>query len=747
MFGHVDKEMLLSKHDNCKVMIVSDETVWKYYKNRFEGIDFFLVPPGEESKHMDAYLAIVDHLKLKGYDRTDCIVALGGGVVGDLAGFVASTYMRGMKLVQIPTTLLAMVDSSIGGKTGINTTGMKNGLGTFYSAEAIYWDSSFLKTLPKEEVSSGMAEVIKYALGFDPEMYDKLVCLDLDLSQNLQYMEEVIMKCVRIKQSIVAKDFRDQSERMLLNFGHTYGHAIETYYSYRKYSHGEAIAIGMAYKIKSAFNHGNITESQKQNWLNLFEKFALPTELEISEHLCGILDLMRNDKKKTDESIRIVQMETVGRLKVKEVTVQELMQLHGCNFQMKKSLLKPGQLEGVLNSVPSKSLAHRAIIAASMSKTPSIVGPIDSSDDMHATVKAMISLGASVECVDDGYYKICWQKASSDSVTIDCKESGSTLRFLIPFASLMKHPVTFTGSNRLGERPLEPYFEIFNQQDLNYETEDGRLPLTIYEPLKPGVYKLPGNVSSQFITGLMMLLPLLNGDSTIELTTDLESEGYVQMTLDVLKHYGVKINTINNGRYEIPGNQAYFGNDFTVEGDYSQAAFWLSANQLGSNIELKGLNTTSSQGDRAVVHWLRVITGLEKNRIVDVSQCPDLLPVLSVVAALTPGRTEFINGMRVRIKESDRIHAMAVELSSIGANVIETEAGLIIEGKESLLGGHVYAWNDHRIAMALAIASIKCSEPVVIYGSESVRKSYPDFWNDFVKMGGKVDVKYVGQIV
>lgn len=744
MFGTVDKDLLFSQLGENRILIVSDETVWKYYGNRFKGIDFFLVSPGESSKNINTYLNIIGVLEQKGFTRSDCIVALGGGVIGDLAGFAASTYMRGIRFVQVPTTLLAMVDSSIGGKTGINLDQMKNGIGTFYRADAVFWDLSFLDTLPDAEFASGLSEVIKYAIGFIPELYEELKFIDLNRGYNHERLKVIINKCIEIKKRITESDFEDREARMLLNFGHTYGHAIESWYGYRKYTHGEAVAIGMAYKIRNAWQEGRISEEDKDKWLKLIQNLSLPVDLETPEHLCAILDLMQKDKKKNGGKIKVVHLESIGKLQVVEMRYQDLLELHGCNLKMQKNTLYPGQLKGVLSAVPSKSLAHRAIIAASMSGAPSSVGPIDSSEDMLATLNGMSALGATIEKLGDGYYRLHWEGGSKGPVTIDCKESGSTLRFLIPFASLVNQPVVFLGTGRLGERPLGPYYEIFDRQNLKYETHDGKLPLTINGSLKPGSYRLPGNVSSQFITGLLMLLPLLEGDSTIELTTPLESQGYVRMTLDVLAHFGITVKVLSETRYEIQGNQTYKGKDFVVEGDYSQAAFWLSANTLGSEIDLKGLNLNSNQGDKSIIHWLEIFKRRDTNRIIDVSQCPDLLPVLSVVAALTPGRTEFVNGRRVRLKESDRIHAMAVELGQLGADVKETAEGLIVEGQNTLRGGSVYAWNDHRIAMALAVAATRCSSPLMIYGAESVKKSYPDFWDDYTRVGGKVHVEYLG---
>jgi 3-phosphoshikimate 1-carboxyvinyltransferase len=287
----------------------------------------------------------------------------------------------------------------------------------------------------------------------------------------------------------------------------------------------------------------------------------------------------------------------------------------------------------------------------------------------------------------------------------------------------------------------------------------GNLPLNIEGQFKPGNFAIEGNISSQFISGLLFSLPLLDGDSKIIITTNLESKGYVDLTLDMLNRYGIEI--INNGYKEfiIKGNQRYKGRDYRVEGDYSQAAFWLVGGILGEEITSRNLNLESLQGDRVIIDiinkmggtitldetFIKTIASNTKGIIIDASQCPDLVPVLAVLAALSNGQTKIVNAARVRIKESDRLNAIATELNKLGADVREFDDGLVINGKDSLIGGVVDSWNDHRIAMALAIASIKCKDEIIIKNSEAVKKSYPHFWEDFKKLGGKIDEFNMGK--
>ncbi|MBK5242857.1 3-phosphoshikimate 1-carboxyvinyltransferase [Clostridium sp.] len=420
--------------------------------------------------------------------------------------------------------------------------------------------------------------------------------------------------------------------------------------------------------------------------------------------------------------------------------------------------ITPSILQGKILVPPSKSLCHRAVIAAGLSSENCNIENIVFSEDILATCNAMKDLGVSVT---KGRNNVIINGNNFLNITqneIDCAESGSTLRFLIPIALLTGSEFTFTGSGRLVARPLTPYYKIFKEQDIKYSPSEG-LPLTIQGKLKAGVYKLPGNISSQFITGLLFALPLLNGDSKIIVTTELESKAYVDLTIDILSKFSVHIENIGYKEINIVGNQKYIARNYRVEGDFSQAAFWIVAGILGGDIQCEDMNINSLQGDKAIVDIIMKMGGnisIEEGRIkakkskthgiiIDASECPDLVPILAVLASLSHGTTEIINAGRLRIKECDRLKAMATELTKLGGDVVETEDGLIIHGKESLEGGTVDSYNDHRIAMALSIASIRSNGPVIINDSACIKKSYPGFYKDFVMLGGKINEWSLGQ--
>ena len=414
--------------------------------------------------------------------------------------------------------------------------------------------------------------------------------------------------------------------------------------------------------------------------------------------------------------------------------------------------IKPGFLKGDLIVPPSKSLSHRAIIAAGLSKGKSIISNVLFSKDILATISAIEAIGANVIKNDDSL--IIEGKGYTERIkdVIDSNESGSTVRFMIPIALTVDKPITFIGKNNLVNRPLDTFLNIFDEQNIKYEKEENTyLPLKVYNGLKPGLFKIRGDISSQFITGLLYALPLLNGDSKIIITTDLESKGYIDLTIDMLNLFGIKI--INNDYKEfiIKGNQEYKACNYQVEGDYSQSAFFLVADLLGSDINLLAMNPNSHQGDKKIIEDIKAFGGkIEfKNNIlkaypsktigakIDFSQSPDLGPALSVLASLSEGKTEFINAGRLRIKECDRISCVKEELEKLGASIVEYEDGMEFIGK-SLKGGILDSHNDHRLRMSFAVLATALKEDIVIKNAECVSKSFPNFFEVFESLGGKV---------
>lgn len=402
--------------------------------------------------------------------------------------------------------------------------------------------------------------------------------------------------------------------------------------------------------------------------------------------------------------------------------------------------ITPGPLSGTVTPPPSKSIAHRAILAASLAQGRSLIRNVALSQDIEATLRCAQDFGC--HCARNGYALeiagTCGEKLTpGELVYCDCGESGSTLRFMIPITLALAGGGYFVGKGRLMERPQRPYFDLFDEKGIFYEQKDGAL--TLRGELKPGEYRLPGNVSSQFVTGLLYALPLLDGDSEIILTSPLESRGYVNMTLDVLDKFGVRVEALEKG-WLVPGGQKYQSHDLTVEADWSQAAFWYGAIALGSSLELEGLNTFSTQGDMRIVSDFLKLQRPGKLEL-DVSDCPDLVPPLALMAAVRSGTVRLTNAARLRLKESDRLSSVTQTLNALGAQVEEGPDFLSITGVDHLAGGiTVDCCNDHRIAMMAAIAATRCKAPVTLLGAECVKKSYPDFWEEYKRLGGKLDV-------
>lgn len=421
--------------------------------------------------------------------------------------------------------------------------------------------------------------------------------------------------------------------------------------------------------------------------------------------------------------------------------------------------IKPSPIAGRVEIPPSKSMTHRALLCAFLADGESRIDNVELSNDIIATCRAIEALGGDMDILESGIpgRKTLIVRSKGRVIIkqrmISCGESGTTARFIIPVTRLTPDEISVTGEGKLIERPFGVFYDIFKDQGIRFSTLEGKLPLTMSGGLKPGCFNVRGDVSSQFISGLLLVLPLLPGDSEIIVTTPLESSAYIDMTLQMQRDSGIYIEyDREKNRFTIPGGQKYQPRNYSVEGDWSQAAFWLTAGVISGPVEIRGLKQDSLQGDKIIeefltkmgadLFWKDGLLVADKSRLqgisMDVSQCPDLVPALAVLGAVSHGHTEILNAARLRLKESDRLKAVATELKALGANVQEGESSLHIDGKERLSGGRTYGWNDHRIVMATAIAAIGCEKKVTIEGYDAVNKSYPSFWDHYAALGGKV---------
>lgn len=427
----------------------------------------------------------------------------------------------------------------------------------------------------------------------------------------------------------------------------------------------------------------------------------------------------------------------------------------------------PGFAGGRLTMPPSKSAAHRALLCAGLSGERCRLSHMAVSEDISATMGALEMLGCTVRH-DPAAQTMLVEPASCYPAggEIDCRESGGLLRFIIPIAAALGGRWRFTGQGRLPQRPLGVYAGLLPAHGVAFRSEGG-LPLEIEGQLSSGVFAMPGDISSQFVTGLLFALPLLPGDSHIVLTSPLESVGYVDMTVAILQDFGVQIHKTPEG-WHVPGGQRYIARDYQVEGDWSQAAFFLNMAAVspeGSRVCLGGLDACSLQGDRACLevfgafgletHWedgwlvaqnprAREPFGGLRGQVVDMAQITDMAPALSVCAALSQGETRLINAGRLRLKESDRLAAMEGAVNALGGKAEAVGDELRIQGVERFMGGVARGQNDHRVLMALAGAGLRSLGPVRVTDAWAIRKTYPDFYEDFQKLGGSAHVVQLG---
>jgi 3-phosphoshikimate 1-carboxyvinyltransferase len=390
--------------------------------------------------------------------------------------------------------------------------------------------------------------------------------------------------------------------------------------------------------------------------------------------------------------------------------------------------IQPGSLSGDISAIPSKSQAHRLLICAAFANSDTTLICRDTNRDIEATVDCLNALGAQIVRTEHGYH-VDPIAHIPETAVLNCCESGSTLRFLLPIVGALGVDATFMMEGRLPQRPLSPLWEEMERMGCTL-SRPAENTLRCQGMLQSGEFSIPGNVSSQFISGLLFAAPLMDGDSHIRITGRLESAPYVTMTQAAMALFGVK-----SKDYIVNGNQQFHTpGHLVVEGDWSNAAFWLAGNHLGSLIKIHNLSADSPQGDRAVVEQLQALNNFA---IIDATHTPDLVPILAIVAGAKQG-AKFTNCSRLRLKETDRLETTAAMINNLGGHARIEDDALIVDGT-GLTGGIVDAQNDHRIAMAAAIAATVCTQQVTILDAQCVNKSYPQFWEEYARLGGNYE--------
>lgn len=419
-----------------------------------------------------------------------------------------------------------------------------------------------------------------------------------------------------------------------------------------------------------------------------------------------------------------------------------------------KAILTPSVASGSVRAIASKSMAHRLLICAAFADAPTTVICTETNNDIEATAACLSALGANIKRTIDGYtVEPIDRERIPDSPLLECGESGSTLRFMLPVVAALGKGGRFTLHGRLPERPLSPLREELEAHGI---TLYGKELLTLSGKLSGDSFSIDGGVSSQFVSGLLFALSLLEYPSTLRITGKLESAPYIDMTCNSLALFGAKPIKSESGFEINAGGKLSTPTQIAVEGDWSNAAFVLALGVLSGEVEILGLDQNSAQGDSKIVELLREfgadITYIPERRSyiakksalhsirIDASQIPDLVPILATVASVAKGRTEIYGAARLRLKESDRLESTAQVLNALGASVRVSDDGLMIDGVDSLRGGCVDSWGDHRIAMSAAVASAVASREVTIERAEAVQKSYPRFWDDMISLGIKASI-------
>ena len=405
-----------------------------------------------------------------------------------------------------------------------------------------------------------------------------------------------------------------------------------------------------------------------------------------------------------------------------------------------KAVITPSPLKGSVDAPASKSSAHRALICAALADKPTKIICSTTSVDIQATAQCLRELGATILDTDYGMYVKPIDKNEKES-KLNCRESGSTLRFMLPVAAALGKVVSLDGEGRLPERPIEELCVALEQHGAFLPSHS--LPLTVSGKLQPGVYEISGEVSSQFISGLLLALPITRAESTIIIKGQLQSKPYIDMTLDMLEKFSVKTE-FNENTIKIKASDGYISPEtFNIEGDWSNGAFFICADTIKSNnVKCGNLTADSVQGDKAVTEIAKKIRNANENEDIkfDVGNIPDLVPVLAMTSCFRKGTTQFYNASRLRIKESDRLLSTCEMICNLGGQATITADTLTVYGNGVLTGGTVDSYNDHRIVMSAAVASSGCENEVIITGAQAVNKSYPAFFDELKKLGAKIQI-------
>jgi pentafunctional AROM polypeptide len=803
---HVVKTVLATEKSSTYVLITDTNIEKKGHLKSFlqefhkylpEGsrVLSYVVPPGEANKTRETKAQIEDYLLERGCTRDTVILAVGGGVIGDMIGYVAATFMRGVRVIQVPTTLLAMVDSSIGGKTAVDTPLGKNFIGAFWQPQYVFVDLSFLTTLPEREFINGIAEVIKTAAIWNEEEFSRLETNaekflstikkrdaqgDTDLTPIKDHVFKLVLESIKVKATVVSSDEKEGGLRNLLNFGHSIGHAIEAILTPQAL-HGECVSVGSVLEAELSRYLNILPASAVARLSKVLGNYGLPTTLyQLKKATINrktpvdiLLEKMSIDKKNDGSKKKVVLLKAIGECYESSASYVNDEDLRFVlTDQTKVSPFKnDSSFKAIITPPGSKSISNRALVLAALSKGECKITNLLHSDDVEHMLNAIKSLrGAEIRWENRGEALII--KGNGGNLTSCPTElylgnAGTASRFLTSVATLVKPTETskytyLTGNARMGQRPIGDLVEALrsNGAEVEYLKNQGSLPLKIAnKPLKGGVIELGATISSQYVSSLLMAAPYAESPVTLKLIGGKPiSILYIDMTIALMKQFGIEVKSLPNYVYEIPRGTYVSPKEFVIESDASSSTYPLAfAAMTGTTVTIPNIGYASLQGDARFAKDVlepmgckveqtassTTVTGPARGGLkplpsVDMEPMTDAFLTASVVAAIaTDGKenkTSIYGIANQRVKECDRISAMCTQLAKFGVRAVGGDDGIDIYGVSiadlKIPESGIFCYDDHRVAMSFSLlAGTVETGPVVIEERHCTAKTWPGWWD------------------
>ncbi|CAG9313027.1 unnamed protein product [Blepharisma stoltei] len=742
------------RDQNQELFIITDSNIYHYYKEWINSSNCpcYIIQSGEIHKSRETKAEIEDFLFQKNCTKNSTLIALGGGVVGDIVGFLASTYMRGIDFIQIPTSLLAMVDSSVGGKTAVDTPFAKNSIGRIYRPRAVYIDIAFLNTLPHEMWAAGFSEIIKMSILKDHDLYSLLKSATINsLKNDSQLLLKVISTSIQHKVDIVIQDELDKSLRQVLNFGHTIGHAIEAELD-GFWNHGFCVSVGIIKEIEAAFMMGK-TEIEIDEIKEILKQYELPIEIP-KMNTDKLLMKMNLDKKKLGKEIPILVPTEIGKIPTEALK---------CDAKLIKCILEDDirpkgipDFSASLEVSGSKSITNRVLLISSLAEGTTIIKNSLEADDTKVMMKSLQTLGIGdhIKTADGWIITGKIPKNNPQEKEIYIGNAGTAARFLTAVCLLLENDTVIKGSSRMNERPISDLSEALNNAENRVEfiENQNHFPIRVKGGgFNGGIIELKSKISSQFVSAILIAAPLFRSETTLILTNLDENEepvsaSYIEMTIKVMNIFGAQVEKISNREYKIYPTGYKSPGEFIVEPDACSLSYFIALSVLHKKpITISRINLNSVQGE---LEFLNVIEAMGatircynnsivvtpndlKPVTVNMNRCTDSFITAAIIMACTEGVSIITGIANQRVKECNRIKAVIAGLQKVGVYSEELEDGIKIYGNSAdlLFGNYeIETYDDHRIAMAFGVLSTVIKGGIVIKRKNVVNKTFPEFW-------------------